>query len=49
MFNFLIYGPLLQFDIAERPFTCVFDLTYLSGGVSDFDLAVLVISLAIFC
>lgn len=49
MFNFLLYGPLLQFDIAERPFSCFFDVTYLSGGVSDFDFAVLVISFAVFC
>lgn len=45
MLNFLLYGPLLQFDIAERSFTCLYDLTYLIISVSDFDLAVLAIIL----
>lgn len=38
---YLLFGPLLQFDISERPFTCLYDLSYILGGVSDFNVAIL--------
>lgn len=36
-----LYGPILQFDICERAFTCLYDVTYILGGLSDFDIAVI--------
>lgn len=44
---FFLFGPLIQFDIAERYFTCGYDVSYILGGISDFDIAVVFISFLI--
>jgi hypothetical protein len=43
----IFYGPLLQFDISERSFTCTYDIFFLLGAISDFDLAVILVSISI--
>ena len=44
---FFLFGPLIQFDISERYFTCGYDVSYILGGISDFDIAVIFISFLI--